>query len=177
MKTLLFLTDGFEEIEAIATVDILRRAGIEITTVSTTGKVNVVGKHGIEVKADSLFEEITKKDVEMLILPGGPGVSNLDKHQELKELINKYNKEGRWIAAICAAPIIAGKLGILEGKNAICYPSCEADLKGANIQDSPVVVDGNIITSKDQNCFSICIKIVEVLKGRKSRRAFKEYVL
>lgn len=167
MKTLLFLTDGFEEIEALATVDILRRAGIVVTTVSTTGKVNVVGKNAVEVKADALFEEVFKDDADMLIIPGGPGVANLDKHQGLKELIKEYNQKGKWIAAICAAPTILGKLGLLEEKNAICYPGCENDLTRAKLLDLPVVVDGNIITSKGPGtAFQFAFKIVEILKGK-----------
>lgn len=167
MKTLLFLADGFEEIEAIATVDILRRAGIDVSTVSITQKKNVVGKNGVPVTADSLFEEINASDVDMLIIPGGPGVSLLNQHKELKELVKKYYKENKWIAAICAAPTIFGKMGLLEGKKAICYPGLEGELKGACVQKEAVVVhDGNIITSKGPGTtFEFALKIVEVLKG------------
>lgn len=175
MKTLLFLTNGFEEIEALATVDILRRADIDVSTVSITNKRNVIGKNNVEVIADILFEELIIKDVEMLIIPGGPGVSELDKHQGLKELLKKYNSEGKWIAAICAAPTILGKLGILEGKKAICYPGCEVDLKGAFLQEHTVVIDGNNITSKGPGTtFEFALKIVEVLKGKeKSQKVAK----
>lgn len=167
MKTLLFLADGFEEIEALATVDILRRAAIPLLTVSIKKQKNVVGKHGVPVTADILFEEIDTEDVGMLIIPGGPGVGLLNQHEGLKNLVRQYDRKGKWIAAICAAPTIFGKLGLLEGKKAICYPGLEGDLKGACVsEDEVVVLDGNIITSKGPGTtFDFAFKIVEVLKG------------
>lgn len=179
MKTLLFLADGFEEIEALATVDILRRAGIDVTTVSVTNKKTVVGKMGVPVTADTLFEEMNTSDVEMLILPGGPGVSFLDKHEALKNLVKEFHKDNKWIAAICAAPTVFGKMGLLEGRKAVCYPGLEGDLKGACVQDEAVVVhDGNVITSKGPGTtFEFALKIVEVLKGAdKAREVAKNMV-
>jgi len=179
MKTLLFLADGFEEIEALATVDILRRAGIDVTTVSVTNKKTVVGKMGVPVTADTLFEEVNTSDIDMLILPGGPGVSSLDQHEELKSLVKEFHKESKWIAAICAAPTIFGKMGLLEGRKAICYPGLEGDLKGACVQEEAVVVhDGNVITSKGPGTtFEFALKIVDVLKGAdKAREVAKNMV-
>ncbi|WP_058485454.1 DJ-1 family glyoxalase III [Defluviitalea phaphyphila] len=167
MNAYLFLAEGFEEIEALATVDILRRAEISVFTVSIINDLKVKGKNGVEVKADILFENLDLQGADMLILPGGPGVSLLHKHEELKNLIKEYNNAGKWIAAICAAPTVLGKLGILEGKKATCYPGCEADLKGALLQNEEVVLDGNIITSKGPGTtFSFAFKIIEVLKGK-----------
>jgi 4-methyl-5(b-hydroxyethyl)-thiazole monophosphate biosynthesis len=148
-KTCVFLAEGFEEIEALAVVDVLRRNNIEVETISIQDSIYVTGGHKIEVKADKLFDEVNYNDVEMIVLPGGmPGTLNLQKHKKLEELIIEFAKGNKRISAICAAPIILGKLGILKDKRAICYPGYEKELIGAQICDKAVVVDNNIITSK-----------------------------
>ena len=119
----LFLDNGFEEIEAITVVDLLRRAGIPLTTVSITGKPMVLGAHNVAVEADGLFENVDFDDAEMLILPGGQ--TKLDQHNGLCELLTQHNEADKLIAAICAAPSVLGKLGILKGKQATCYPGFE----------------------------------------------------
>ena len=140
-----FLAEGFEEIEALAPVDILRRAGVEVKTVSVTGKKEVTGAHGITVTADILFDEISEKP-EMLVLPGGmPGTLNLQAFAPLCDMLVNADC---YIAAICAAPSVFGGLGLLKGKKAICYPGFEDKLEGAEIVDEPVVVSGKVITSK-----------------------------
>lgn len=146
-KALLFLTNGFEETEAIVTADILRRGGILVTTVSVTGEMAVTGSHNITVMADELFEYADKQG-DMLVLPGGPGTENFNSHNGLKELIKRYYEDKKWVCAICAAPTVLGKLGILNGKDAVCYPGCEEGMTGANIVDKTVVVSGNVITAK-----------------------------
>ncbi|KUK76261.1 MAG: Ribosomal-protein-alanine acetyltransferase, partial [Proteiniphilum acetatigenes] len=114
-KVALFLADGFEEIEALATVDILRRAQIPVTTVSVTGKKEVAGAHSIPVIADSLFNETDFSQVDYLVLPGGmPGAQHLNEHEGLKKLITQFDKRGEPIAAICAAPMVLGELGLLR---------------------------------------------------------------
>ena len=116
----LFLDNGFEEIEAITVVDLLRRAGIPLTTVSITGKPMVLGAHNVAVEADGLFENVDFDDAEMLILPGGQ--TKLDQHNGLCELLTQHNEADKLNAAICAAPSVLGKLGILKGRQATCYP-------------------------------------------------------
>ncbi|MBC8015542.1 MAG: DJ-1/PfpI family protein [Sporomusaceae bacterium] len=180
MKVYLQLADGFEEIEAISTVDILRRADIEVQMVSIMDKKEVVGAHNITVVADILFENADYTDVGMIILPGGGGgTQKMAEHAGLKQQITKQAMEGKWIAAICAAPTILGKLGLLEGKSAACYPGCESQLTGANVSTSPrVIVDGRIITSRGPGTsFEFGLKIVEVLKGLELANRLKEQMI
>ncbi len=143
-----YLADGFEEIEALAPVDILRRCGVEVQTVGVTGKT-VAGAHGICVEADILPEAVALDAAEMLVLPGGlPGTTNLEADARVTDAVCKANAQGKFIAAICAAPSVFGHLGLLEGKNATCYPGFEAELRGAIPCEDGVVCDGNIITAK-----------------------------
>ena len=147
-QLLLFLAPGFEEIEAITTIDILRRAGLNVSGVSITGDLRVVGAHGIAIEADCLYPEINFDQADMLILPGGqPGTKNLNVHEGLKAALTSFAKTGKSLAAICAAPMILGQLGLLEGKKATCYPGNEIHLKGAILSENPVVQDGFIITA------------------------------
>jgi len=149
MKAYIFLATGFEEIEAISTIDILRRGEVEVTTVSITGEKTVLGLHQISVIADMLFNEADFSDGDAFILPGGgPGSFMLNDHEDLKELLVVKNEQGKWIAAICAAPLVLGGLGLLEGKKAICYPGMESYIEGAILTEAPVVTDGNMITGK-----------------------------
>jgi 4-methyl-5(b-hydroxyethyl)-thiazole monophosphate biosynthesis len=148
-KVGVFLANGFEEIEALTVVDLLRRVKIEVNTISITGEQYVTGAHQIIVKADELFELVDFNKVDMLVLPGGmPGTKNLDAHKGLEQLLTKFQVEGKKISAICAAPSVLGAKGLLEGKAATCYPGFEGALKGAFIKSEDVVVDGNIVTSK-----------------------------
>src|SRR5690554_5392236 len=118
-KVALFLANGFEEIEALGTVDILRRAQIPVITVSITDDKVVTGAHNVPVTADAIFSETDFKDIEILVLPGGmPGAKHLNEHEGLKKLIAEYNSKGKQIGAICAAPMVLGGLGILDGKRA-----------------------------------------------------------
>ena len=142
----IFLDNGFEEIEAITTIDLLRRANIALTTVSVTGQEWVMGAHNIPVKADTLIANADFADAEMLILPGG--ATKLHECEALCQLLVKHNEQDKLIAAICAAPSVLGRLGILEGKQATCYPGFEGELKGANCTAEGVVKAGNIITGK-----------------------------
>ncbi|MDO9153398.1 MAG: DJ-1/PfpI family protein, partial [Paludibacter sp.] len=123
MKVFLFLADGFEEIEAIAPIDIFRRAEIDLITVSVKNELAVTGAHGVTVLADTLFDEVDFSGNDLLFLPGGmPGTTNLDHHAGLKNLIESQTTQNKMIAAICAAPSILGKMKLLKGKEAICYP-------------------------------------------------------
>ena len=167
-KVFIFLATGFEEIEAVTTTDVLLRGGIEAVTVSITGNYLVKGTHGISVHADKLYEEVNFDEGIMLVLPGGtPGAYNLDAHQDLKDLILKYFAEEKYLAAICAAPLVFGGLGILKGKKATCYPNFESRLEGAIINEDIVVQDGKIITGKGPGFTAdFALKIVAELQGQ-----------
>ncbi len=167
-KVFLFLAEGFEEIEAIAPIDILRRAEIPTVTVSITEKREVVGAHGITVLADQLFDETDFSESDFLILPGGlNGMLNLKSHRQLAKLLQQQNKQQNRVAAICAAPSILGELGVLQNREAICYPGFEENLKGAKISSSSVVTDENITTAKGPGvAIDFSLKIVEILKGK-----------
>lgn len=148
-KLYIFLADGFEEIEGLTVVDILRRAGVIVTTVSIMGRKTIVGSHSIVLEADELFEECDFSDGDMFVLPGGmPGTLHLGKHTALIELLKKADQEEKGIAAICAAPSILGDLGLLRGREAVCYPGFEERLTGAFTSEAPVVTDGHITTSR-----------------------------
>lgn len=144
-----FLADGFEEIEALAPVDFLRRAGVEVKTVGVSGGI-CKGAHGINVEADILIgEEILDENVEGIILPGGmPGADNLDKSSAVHKAVDYCAEKGRIISAICAAPFILGKKGLLKGKKATCFPGFEEYLEGAEVVEKGVVTDGNIVTAR-----------------------------
>ncbi|NDW10023.1 DJ-1 family glyoxalase III [Dysgonomonas sp. 520] len=164
-----FLTTGFEEIEALGTVDILRRAGLSVKTVSLENEKTVVASHGVPVVADLMFDEINFSDAEMLVLPGG--TTRINDHVGLKNEVMAFYNEGKNIAAICAAPMVFGGLGILKGKKATCYPGFEKYLDGAILEtDKAVVVDGNIITGRGPGLtFDFALTIVEIVAGKAKR--------
>ena len=144
----IFLAEGFEAIETITPLDMLIRAGIEVNTISIMDDFLVKSSQGIPVQADDLFENTDFSDAEMLILPGGqPGSTNLGKHKALAAILKYANDHNIPIAAICAAPTVLGKLGLLQGRKATCYPGCEGELKGADYTEAFVQVDGNLITA------------------------------
>jgi 4-methyl-5(b-hydroxyethyl)-thiazole monophosphate biosynthesis len=144
----IFLANGFEEIEAITPIDLLRRAGADVKLVGIGGKA-IVGRSNITVTCDVTEDNVRYEDVEMVILPGGmPGTKNLEKSRVVTDFIKKAYIDGKKVAAICAAPMILGKLGLLEGRKATCFPGFEEYLKGANLSHDSVCVDSNIITAK-----------------------------
>ena len=148
-KILIFFADGFEEIEGLTVVDLCRRAKLDISTVSITDSNTVVSSHKIELKTDYTINQVNFDEADMIVLPGGiPGTPNLEACSLLIENVVKFNEQGKMLAAICAAPSILGHLGILKGKEAICYPGFEEDLLGAKVSEDPVSVDGNAITSR-----------------------------
>ena len=165
-----FLADGFEEIEALAPVDLLRRAGVSVQTVGITGKT-VTGSHNISVTADILPEEVVLNEaVQAVVLPGGmPGAKNLDADETVSRAIAFAAEKGKLLCAICAAPFLLGKRGLLQGKTAICFPGFEADLTGAEISEQSVCRDGNIITAKGMGVATeFGLKIVEALSDEKT---------
>lgn len=175
----LFLAEGFEEIEALTTVDLCRRAGISISTVAIGAQRTVVGSHHIPVEADRLFEETDFSDLDMLVLPGGgKGTDNLEAHGPLMELLQKKAAEGKWISAICAAPRILGRHGLLQGRQAVCYPGFEQDLKGAEVLKVPAVQSGNYITGRGMGCsVEFGLLIVEALMGKEKAGELKQKIV
>lgn len=142
------LADGFEEIEALTPVDMLRRAGLDVKTVGINGKI-AAGSHSIPVICDLDTSEVKFSEVSTVIFPGGmPGALNLDASPFTDKIIAAVTENGGRIAAICAAPLVLGRRGLLDGKKATCYPGFESELKGAKIVDSGVVTDGNITTAR-----------------------------
>ena len=174
----LFLADGFEETEALAPLDMMRRAKIEVKTVGVTGEF-VTGSHGVTVKADLKPEEISFNNIDGVVLPGGmPGTLHLKAHEGLADLIRKADKEGKLLAAICAAPTIYGEMGLLEGKNATCYPGMEDKLLGANWQEQPVVVDGNFVTSRGVGtAIAFALTLVTILKDEETAKSLANSIV
>lgn len=168
MQVYLFIAPGFEEIEALTVVDLLRRAGISITTVSITDSLHVTGAHEIPITTDALFSNSDYSDADMLVLPGGaPGTCNLNAFEPLKNLLNDFYNKGKYIGAICAAPRILGHLGFLKNRKATCYPGFEKDLIDAIHVTSPVVVDEHIITSRGLGtAVDFSGELIALLKGR-----------
>ena len=175
----LFLATGFEEVEALAPTDILRRAGISVNLVSTTGEASVAGAHGIRVEADVLLNDIDFVDAEMLILPGGmPGAANLANNATLIERLRDHAYLDRPLAAICAAPFILGRMGLLQGKRATCYPGFEGELTGATYTGALVEKDGQFITGKGPAAaFEFGYTIVEQLKDKATADALRKGML
>jgi 4-methyl-5(b-hydroxyethyl)-thiazole monophosphate biosynthesis len=167
-KAVVCLANGFEEMEAIGIIDILRRAEIFVTIISITGVREVQGAHDIGVMADELFENVELSGYDMIVLPGGmPGSQNLKDHSGLRGIITDFNTKGKLLGAICAAPMVLGDLGILENKDATCYPGFSPYLKGAHMQTDRVVEDHNIITGIGPGAvFDFALKLVERLCGK-----------
>ena len=171
-----FLADGFEDIEALATVDILRRGGLNVSTVSIMDDLWVMSAHGVSIEADMLLSDADCSDAAMLILPGGmPGSTNLRDCQPLQQLLLSHNSKGGYIAAICAAPMALGNIGLLEGRRATCYPGCEGTMTGADYTAELVTVDGNIITGEGPAAaFPFAYTLLDILKGEGASEGLKE---
>lgn len=169
-ESYIFLANGFEEVEALGTVDVMRRAGMTVRTVSINDDFEVTGAHGIPVKADLLLNDVAVgEDTEWLICPGGmPGASNLAASKKLNEMLRAQHERNGYIAAICASPaLVLAPLGLLNGRKATCYPGMEPiEITEAEMTGEPVVTDGNIITGKGPAyTFAFALAIVEKSKG------------
>ncbi|MBR1681958.1 MAG: DJ-1/PfpI family protein [Bacteroidaceae bacterium] len=175
----LFFATGTEEIEALATADILRRAGLDVEIVSITGERTVTGAHGIRVEADALLDDVEFFDADLLVLPGGmPGATNLADCATLNERIRDHVIVGRPVAAICAAPLVLGRLGLLQGKRATCYPGFEGELAGATCTGALVERDGQFITGKGPAAvFEFGYALVELLKDKATADALRQGML
>lgn len=174
----LFLANGFEEIEALCPLDLLRRAGVAVTTVGVGGE-QITGSHGITVQADISDAFYTDAAPEMIILPGGmPGAKNLDESRTVDAAIKAAARRGAFIGAICAAPFLLGRRGLLAGKEAICFPGFEAELAGAALSQKRVVRDGNVITAAGMGvALEFGLALVAALKGEDAAKALRAAVL
>lgn len=175
----MFLADGFEEVEALCPLDILRRAGLEVTTVGIGGKDVIRGAHGIIVHADIPDVMYRDSSPDMLILPGGmPGSKNLDESRIVDSALRAASRKGAYLAAICAAPMVLGKRGYLEGKRAVCFPGFEEYLTGATVDvENTVVRNGNIVTAKGMGAaFDFGLELVRCFKDDGTAEKVKESV-
>ena len=164
-----FLANGFEEIEAIAAIDVLRRAELDVVTVGVPSSA-VMGSHGLVVDCDIYVDMVEKENCEMIVLPGGmPGTLNLAANSKVKEMIEYMNENNRYIGAICAAPSILGQMGLLDGKVATCFPGFEEEMGDAIVSKDSVCVDGNIITAKGAGvAVDFGLTLVSMFDERKS---------
>ncbi len=174
----ILLADGFEEIEALTPLDMLRRAGLEVKTVGMNGKI-AVGSHSIPVVCDILPAEVKLDRAELVIFPGGmPGATNLDGSPFTDKIISAVTKNGGRLAAICAAPLILGHRGLLEGKRAVCYPGFEEELRGAVISDGGVVTDGLITTAKGMGAaLAFAEELLRLMCGEEAQRNISNSIM
>ena len=174
-----FLADGFEEVEAFTAVDVLRRAGLDVQLVSVTNDEIIRGAHDISVLCDRNIENCDFFDAELLLLPGGmPGASTLGKCDDLKRELLRCAEQGKPIAAICAAPMVLGALGLLQGKRATCYPGFEAYLEGAEVTGAMVERDGQIVTAKGPGAaMEFAFALVEMLLGADKVKELREALI
>lgn len=177
-KAYVFLADGFEEIEGLTVVDILRRAEVHVCTTSIMGTEKIVGAHQIEVKADAKYEDCDFEDGDLFVLPGGmPGTRYLGQYEPLCKLLKEKDQQGVYLAAICAAPSVLGDLGLLKGRKAICYPGFEERLTGAEVTFEKVVTDGHITTSMGMGtAIPFALRLVELLCGAQKAQEIKKSI-
>jgi protein deglycase len=172
----ILLAAGFEEVEALTPADVLRRAGYEVFLVSTTGAPNVKGAHDIVVKTDVFMDDVEVESATLLLLPGGiPGATNLLANEKVKKLVGQFHSRDKWLAAICAAPMILGEMQLLQGKKATCYPGFEKHLHGAIWVDTPALTDGTIITGKGIGAaMAFSLEIVKNLSDEATAKELKK---
>lgn len=175
----MLLGTGFEETEAIAPLDLLRRAGIPAATVGINGKI-IVGGHGIAVEADRSLDEVDRSQLDMVILPGGlGGVASIRGSQAAMDLIRFAWDNGKFVAAICAGPTVLADLGITAGKNATCYPGCEENMGSAVVSDTvPCIRDGRLITGASAGCaVPFGLLLIEALRGKEASEAIARQIV
>ncbi|HBA64084.1 MAG TPA: DJ-1 family protein [Lachnospiraceae bacterium] len=178
-RAAIFLADGFEEIEALTVVDILRRGGVEITMCSVMDRHMVHGSHGIDVTADCMYGETETAGLDMLVLPGGKaGTEFLEQYEPLLEALKAFYQQRKYIAAICAAPRIFGKLGFLENREATAYPTFEGMLTGAQVVRKPAVVSGHVITGRSMGtAIPFALALLEMLEGRETAERIRKEIV
>ncbi len=175
----IFMADGCEEIEGLTVVDIVRRAGIDITTISISDKKEVAGAHGITFLADAKKDEVDFSTLDGIVLPGGmPGTINLGADETVDKVIREFAAGGKLVAAICAAPSVLGQAGLLNGKHATSYPGFEPKLTGAVTSEDPVVQDGNVITSRGMGtAIAFALEIVSYFTDKKTADKLAESII
>lgn len=178
-KVCVFFAEGYEEIEALTVVDILRRGKIDVDMVSVTGERKVTGSHQITVEMDKLLEEVDFEETDMIVLPGGmPGTKGLEATEALMNQVDAFYEKGKYIAAICAAPSIFGHRGILKGRTACSYPTLESHLEGADVSKEPVTVSDNVITSRGMGtAIPFGLKLLELFDGKEAALQMKETIV
>ena len=178
-KTAILFVHGYEEVEALTVVDLLRRAKIGCDIISVADSDRVTGSHGISIGADKNFSETDFSQYDGVILPGGmPGTTNLAADERVLALLRNFADAGKLTAAICAAPTVLAKAGLLEGKKAVCYPGMEEQLTGANVSFDPVAVDGTVITSRGLGtAIPFALSIVQYLEGQERAKALASSVV
>lgn len=174
----ILLGTGFEETEAIAPLDLLRRAGIQTATVGINGKI-IYGSHGIGVEADLELEQMDLSQLDMIVLPGGlGGVASIRASKPAMEAVRFAWENGKYTAAICAGPTVLADLGIPNGKNATCYPGCESQMGTANMVEAPAVIDGKLITGTSAGCaIPFGLALIEALKGPEAAEAIAKQIV
>ena len=179
MRVLVFLADGFEEVEALTVVDYLRRVDIKVDLVSITNSRHVFGAHDIEVRTDKTLNFVDENDYDGLVIPGGmPGATNLSECPEVIEFVQTMNKQKKLIAAICAGPIVLAKANLIEGRKITSYPGFESQLLGSTYVENPVVRDDNFITARGPFfAVDFVLEIVDYLLGDKEVSKLKEDLL
>ena len=177
-KVLVPLAEGFEEIEAVTIIDVLRRAGIEVTVAGLTAG-EIKGAHGIKIATDTPLEAVKDKDFEMIVLPGGmPGVDNLRKDARVISLVKKMKEKNKPIGAICAAPLVLRDAGLTSGLRLTCYPGFDAQIPGGKFAKERVVTDGNILTSKGPGtALEFALAIVELLENKSKAASLSEALI
>lgn len=179
IKVSVLFADGFEEVEALTVVDLLRRAQIYVGTASISDEYMVHGAHGINVQTEDLFEEVNFNDMDMVILPGGmPGTTHLKEHEGVRRVVTEFAESGKLVGAICAAPTVLSDLGLLKGRRITCYPGVEPDIQGAVLTKTPVAVDGNFITSQGVGtAIDFALEIITVLMGKEKALEIAESIV
>lgn len=178
MNIKVIMENGFEEVEAVVLIDLLRRAEYSVETISVAGSNEVTGSHDITVKTDSLLEEVDFNKGDMLLLPGGPAVGKLVENEKVLELVRDFAGSGRLVAAICAAPLVLHAAGILEGKKVTSYPNVREKLTSVEYSEEKVVVDGKIITSRGVGtAIDMGLKIVELISGQDKAAKLAEKIV
>lgn len=177
MRIGVFLGERFEEVEALTVVDILKRQGYDVETVSVGHSHHVGGSHSIVVKADFVIDEVWLKTYDLLVLPGGPGHKNLEKCDLLMKYVKKFNEEGKKLAAICAAPSILGRAGVLKGKTVTCFPGYEAECLGATCTGAEAEISENVITGRSAGAaVPFALKIIEAFEGKEAAKKMAEAI-
>ncbi len=178
MKIAVLLAEGFEELEAVSVIDTLRRAGID-TLIVSLAEAEVYGSHGIGMLSDKVWEEVDFSDLDGVVLPGGlPGATRLGEDQRVLELIRELHKEERMIAAICAAPVVLEKAGVIKGRNATSYPSFEESMESCSYSEDRVVTDGHIITARGPGvALEFALQLVGYLRDKEQAEELREKML